>query len=78
MNKQEFNKAFELAKNHSYGIANISLFDGFGLKGFEPVACTVNDLAGLIAWQAICFNGQVDNEALTEIWNSKRKFLVVG
>lgn len=77
MNKQEFSKALELAKNNSYGIANISLFDGFGLPYFKPVACTLNDMAGLISWQCICFNGSLDTEALNEIWNCKKRFIIV-
>jgi hypothetical protein len=77
MNKAELHTALELAQTHSYGIANISLFDGFALRNFKPIACTINDLAGLIAWQAICFDGSIDSEALNEIYSARKKFLVV-
>jgi hypothetical protein len=77
MNKQEFSKALKMAKEHNYGIANISLFDGFGLPNFKPVACTLNDMAGLIAWQCFCLDGSLDNEALNEIWNCKKRFIIV-
>lgn len=77
MNKQEFSKALKMAKEHSYGIANLSLFDGFGLPHFKPIACTLNDLAGLISWQCLCFNGSIDTEALNEIWACKKRFVIV-
>ncbi len=77
MNKQEFSKALELAKTHSYGIANTGIFLGFGLKEFKPVVCTINDVAGLIAYQCFCFDGSIDQEALNEVYQAKRKFVVV-
>jgi len=77
MNKKEFSKALELAKTHEYGIAEISLFNGFALADFKPVVCTMNDIAGLIAWQCFTFGGGIDSEALTEIWNNKRRFILV-
>ena len=77
MTKKEFSKALELAKSNKFEIANLSLFDGFGLKEFKPVACTLNDVAGLISWQAICFNASIDNEALNEVYKAKAKFIVV-
>jgi hypothetical protein len=77
MNKKEFSKALELAKSHSYGIANTGIFLGFALKEFKQVACTVNDMAGLIAYQCFTFGGSIDNEALNEIWDNRKKFLVV-
>jgi hypothetical protein len=77
MNKKEFSKALELAKTHSYGIANTGIFLGFGLKEFKQVACTINDIAGLIAYQCFCFNGAIDNDALNEIWVNRSKFVIV-
>lgn len=77
MTKKEFSKALELAKSNKFEIANLSLFDGFALKEFEPVACTLDDIAGLIAWQAICFNALIDNEALNEIWSNRSRFIIV-
>lgn len=77
MTKKEFSKAIELAKTHTYVSANISLFDGFGWPDFKPVACTLNDLAGLIAWQCLCFNGSTCTEALNEIWACRKKFIVI-
>lgn len=54
------------------------MFCGFGLRDFEPVTCTMNQLAKLIAYQCIQFNGDLSQEGLDEIWQARRKFLLVG
>lgn len=78
MTKQEFSNALELANSNKHDITNVNvLFYGFGLKNFEPVTCTLKDIAGLIVYQCKCFNGSLDMEALNEIWKFKRKFIVV-
>lgn len=75
MNKQEFNKAFELAKK-SVSFDNIHIFEGFGLHSYDQIMCTVNDVAALIKWQAINLNGTIDADALNEIWDNRRKFII--
>jgi hypothetical protein len=79
MNKQEFSKALELAKQgESASFDEMgALFDGFGFKEFQPVACTLKQLAALIVYQCFTFGGTIDTEALNEIWAAKRKFIVV-
>ena len=55
------------------------LFDGFGLRDFKPVTCTLRHLAWLISWQCFCFNGSIDANALDEIAHFGRKrFLVIA
>lgn len=76
MNKAEFNSAFQLAKNGGGSFDNIDLFDGFGLKGFRPVCCTLAAMAGLIKWQALQFDGHWDSSAVDEIWEARRKFII--
>lgn len=75
MNKKEFNQAVNLA-NTDIGFDGIDLFDGFALREFRPVCCTLRSMASLIKWQALQFNGQFDQEALNEIWACKRKFII--
>ncbi len=48
-------------------VADLSVFDGFGLAGFKPVTCTVEALAMLIRWQCVCFDGSIDADALQEV-----------
>lgn len=75
MNKKEFNQAVNLAKT-PIGFDDTELFDGFGLPDFKPVCCTLKAMASLIKWQALQFNGQFDQEALNEIWNCRKRFLI--
>jgi hypothetical protein len=76
MNKLEFNKAFELAKQGAGSFDNLDLFNGFGFRDFTPVCCTLEAMAGLMKWQALQLNGAWDMEALNTIWDSKRKFII--
>lgn len=57
----------------------IDLFDGFGLPTFQPVVCTVKQLAALVRYQCVMYNGDVSATALNEIYrHGRRKFQVVG
>ena len=54
-------------------------FDGFALSDFEPVTCTIRDLAALVRYQCMQLNGELDTTALNEIAEcGKRKFTIVG
>ena len=80
MNKQEYQKALNIAKNDlldDYQDNDLDSLDGFALRDFQPVCCTLSTIARLIKWQAQYFNGQYDNDALNEIWACRRKFIVV-
>ena len=80
MNKLEFKKATKLALNPELTgtFDNIQIFDGFGLNGFKPVACTLKDMAGLIKWQCLKYDGNIDTEALDAIWSYRRRFTICG
>ena len=62
MTKAEFSRALlrlermrELETLHFDGTEK---FDGFGLHDFEPVPCTLDEVARLIGWQCIQLNGE--------------------
>ena len=68
MKATDLETALAIARSDApLNIADLSLFDGFGLPGFCPVTCTVEALAMLIRWQCVCFDGSIDGEALQEI-----------
>lgn len=77
MTKKELNLALNGAVKGDYDRI-CDKFDGFGLPEFVPVACTIRELSALVAWQCIQLNGDVDGAALDEIWQCRRKFIVVG
>lgn len=78
MKRSDLDRALIFAKSDiSLDYSNLHLFNGFALKGFKQVVATVKDLAALIRWQALMFNGEVDNESLTEIWNHRHRFIIV-
>jgi hypothetical protein len=78
MDKRQFDKAVKMAKEGQGTINNLHVFDGFALKEYKPVLCHIDDMAGLIRYQAACFDGTFDLEALNEVWESKSKFIVTG
>ena len=79
MTKPELTKAFEIAKSNTELADNLSLFDGFGLKDFQPVYCSLQDVAKLIRWQCQTFGGTWDMNAFQEIAHfGKKKFIIVA
>ena len=81
MTKNELKEAFAMAqRGEAYiEVGEMALFDGFGLKDFAPICCTMRQLAGLIVWQCQTFAGTWDMEAFNEIAEAgKRKFTIVG
>ncbi len=60
--------------NHN---ADINVFDGFGLRGFQPVYVTYDQIAALISYQARQFNGEYDQSALDDIKTYGRKLFQV-
>lgn len=80
MTKNQLNRAMEMAKSDA-DLSNVDtgIFHGFGLMSFKPVWCTIDQIAALIRWQVIQFNGGTDSEALQELANvGRKKFLVLG
>ena len=78
MNKNELQEAFDLAKSDTdLTLHDFDVFFGFGLPDFEPVSCTIQQVARLIRWQCQYLNGQWDMEAFDEIRkHGRKKFLV--
>ncbi len=80
MTKAEFAKAYSLAKsNEQLNYNNLDLFAGYGLSGFKPVHVTIKDVASLIRWQALQFNGEFNSEELNNIaLAGKKGFIIIG
>lgn len=82
MTKAQLSAALKLALNGQELPVDrdhaMSIFMGFGLPDFQPTVCTLPQLAYLIRWQALQFNGHIDADALNEIAEAgRRKFMVV-
>lgn len=60
MTMQQFASAISLAASKENIEDDISIFDGFGLPDFKPVVCSVRQVARLIRWQCLQFNGKFD------------------
>ena len=74
MTRSQLEKAVQLALSDTdLDVADLAIFDGFGLRGFEPVTVTTRALAMLVRWQCIQFNGHIDPENLNEIATLGRK-----
>ncbi len=82
MTKQEFKRAFQLAEGPASGRDNTAmdqgLFNGFGLRFFAPVTCTVAQVASLISYQARQLDGGWDVTALTEIYPDAKKAFIIA
>ena len=83
MSKAEFSRALsrlhEMRADESLNLVDMTTkFDGFGLPDFEPVHCTLDELAQLIGWQCLQFNGELDDRAMDEIWQARRRFRLLG
>ena len=54
MTETEFNRALKIAGNLTKdpGTADTRLFNNYGHPRFEPVSCTIEQVAALIRWQA--------------------------
>lgn len=80
MNKAEFREALEIARSErDLSDVNISLFDGFGMPDFKQVCCSTTDVAKLIRYQALNFDGSMDYDALADIKRiGRRKFSIIA
>ena len=60
-------------------VADLAIFDGYGLPDFQPITCTVEALAMLVRWECLCFDGSVDGAALQGIADRGRhRFTVLA
>lgn len=80
MQKREFKQAVEIAgSTESLAAEETSLFNGFGLRDFQPVHCTIRQVAWLIRYQAMQMNGAWDAVALNDVAVfGKKKFIIIG
>lgn len=82
MTRDELKQALNLARQRGgidFAKTNIHIFEGFELKDFAPIHVTLTDVADLLRWQALQFNGEFDSEELQTIAaEGRRKFLIVG
>ena len=73
MNRTDLDTALALARSKAdLPTEQIDLFDGFGLRDFRPITCTVEALAALVRWQCVNLDGSIDGEALQEIATAGR------
>lgn len=78
MTKRELKAIFEIAKsNEDLSKEDLSVFDGYGLPGYDPVYVTKRAVAALIRWQALLLNGEWDLEELSGIGRARRKFIIL-
>jgi hypothetical protein len=79
MTTKQLEAALSMAVNDQRSMIDedIMQFDGFGLKNFEPVTCTLRQLAALVRWQCVRYNGTVDSDALQEVAESGRRAFTV-
>ena len=68
MKTADLDSALAIARSDApLNVADLEIFDGFGLAGFAPITCTLDALAMLVRWQCVCFDGSIDAVALQEI-----------
>ena len=80
MKATDLDRALAIARSDTpLNVADLSIFDGFGLPDFRPVVCTVEALAMLIRWQCFRLDGSIDAEALQEIaTHGRHRFTVLS
>lgn len=81
MTKLELEDAIKLAiVRKGCGFVPLDIFDGFALPGFDPITCTMTQLADLIRWQCgRIFADGWDDTMLSEIMEcGRRKFNVIN
>lgn len=79
MTKNELSRAVKLVQDKQHKPLDTNKFDGFALRDFKPVTCTIDEIASLVAWQCLNLNGTIDGNALQEIADAGRyKFSIVG
>ena len=68
MTHSQLQAALAIARSHEpLDITGLHFFEGFALKDYQPVTCTLQALAALVRWQCLGFDGSVDAENLDEI-----------
>lgn len=79
MTKKDLSQALKLARSNIDLKVDTSFFDGYGLRDFKPVHCTICQVAQLMRWQVLNITGTVDAEALNELATvGRKKFVIIG
>ena len=79
MTRPQLSRALNLALTDTdLSREDISQFWLFGTKDYTQRFVTIRQVARLIRWQCVMFNGSVDSKALDEVAQvARRKFIVV-
>jgi hypothetical protein len=79
MTTKQLSAAFAMANSNDFrsNPADLAIFDGFGLKSFQPIVATTAALAVLIRWQCMQLCGDFDLDALNEIRVCLRRKLTI-
>lgn len=82
MNKKEFTEIMEIVTNQEIDLSDVDelILHGCALPDYQyPVYVTRKQVAKLIRWDCLQFNGEFDAEELNNIGIiGKRKFRIVG
>lgn len=80
MTLKQFSSAQQLARTpqKEFQHERLARFDGFGLSSFQPVSVTLEDVAALIRYQCLQFNGEFSADALAEIQAAGRHKFVIA
>ena len=80
MNKIEFIDAMRIAKDSTIDLQNddMDIMYGCGLPDFQPVSVSTRQVARLIRWQAQCFDGTWDSEAVNEVRQIGRRMFEIN
>lgn len=80
MKALDFARAATLAKSLApLEWVDIAPLCGCALPGFDPVFVTLEQVAALIRWQALQFDGKFDGEELASLAAiARRKFFLIG
>lgn len=82
MNKKEFSEILEIVQNKEIDLSEIDelILHGCALPEFKyPVYVTRKQVAKLIRWDCLMWNGEFNSEELNQIGIiGKRKFRIVG
>jgi len=84
MLKSEFSRAIAIVQSgkeldlYNWMQDGMEVMDGYGLPDFQPVMVTIEDMARLIAYEALQINGELDHEWLNIIWSCRSRFIIVG
>ena len=77
MTRQQLSDALAMAKRGEGDVTSLTPLIGFSLPDFPQTCVSLSCLAVLIRWQCITLAGTIDEAALNEIWQARRKIIVV-